>query len=81
VARSRLVHARDDGIDDGEVCRRADSLVRQPVACTNDAANGRHVLERAHDRRADRDDSPSASFGFAHRNGSRSRDDVRLVER
>jgi len=81
VARSRLVHAGDDGVHDGEVRLRADSLVRQAVACANDAANGRRVLERAHDRRANRNDSPSAGFGFAHRNGTRSRDDVRLVER
>jgi len=81
VARSRLVHTGDDGIDDGELCRRADSLVRQAVACANDAANRRCVLERANDGRADSNDSPSVSLGFTHRSGSRSRDDVRLVER
>lgn len=75
------MHAGDDGVDDREARRRADSSIGQTAARANDAANGCRVLERAYDRRPDRDDSPSAGLGSAHPNGSRARNEVRLIER
>jgi len=81
MARRRLVHAGDDRIDDPQSGRRCDMAGRHAVARSHVSAALRRVLERADDRRADRDDAPA----FGTRPGDRLRrrhgNRVRLVER
>ena len=60
VALVRLVGAREDRVDDAQPGVRIDALVCHAVSgdCCTGTRGG--VLERAHNRRADRDDTPAA---------------------
>ena len=59
VARAALVGARENRVDDAEARRWADALCRHPVAGMDDPVAAGRVLERAHDRGADRHDAPA----------------------
>ena len=81
MARSGLVRARHNRIDDTKLRRSADSLCRDAVTGVNDAVARRGVLDRAHDRRADRDDPATASLGAIDLARRRRGDPIRLIER
>ena len=59
VAALGLVRAREDRIDNPQLAGWADALVRDSLAGVNDSVERRRVLECAHDRSPDRDDSPA----------------------
>jgi hypothetical protein len=81
VARTRLVRAGQDRIDDAQRRVRADALVRDAVAREHRTEARCRMLECAHDRRANRHRAPTLATRAAQRFLRRNRNSIRLSER
>ena len=81
VARCRLVRAADDRVDNAQAGRRTDPVVGDARTGGEPARPHRGVLERARDRRAERDDATAAPLRCSDRGDGRRRHAVGLVER
>src|SRR5207245_7857986 len=57
MAAAGFVRAREDGVDDAQPAGRADALGRHALARAHHGVARRCLFQRAHDRRADRDDA------------------------
>src|SRR6266404_4937901 len=57
MAAAGFVRAREDGVDDAQPAGRADALGHHALARAHHGVARRCLFQRAHDRRADRDDA------------------------
>ena len=81
VARAGLVRAADERVDDREPRLSAEAIGRQSGAGSDAAGPRGGVLERAHDRRSERDDAIAAAPGRPDRGDRRRGQEIGLGQR